>query len=86
MITMEYQQEIRTMSDPTPVRYRDAAGVWHQITVRRTPDGTFEVIDTAGEERRVIDTLAGYGDGPAQAYALARAYANQHHHPDTAAD
>ena len=74
------------MSDPTAVRYRDTAGIWHEIAVRPTPDGTFEVIDTAGDDRRVIDTLSGYGDGPEQAYALARAYANQHHDPDTGAE
>lgn len=69
------------MPNPTPVRYRDANGVWHTLTVARSDDGAFEVIDTAGKHREVIDVLAGYGDGPAQAEAVARAYAAEHHQP-----
>ena len=67
-----------------PIRYRDTAGVWHQLTVTRTEDGIFEVTDTnaADDRQLVIDTLAGYGDGPEQAQAVARAYAAQHHHAE----
>ena len=62
-----------------PARYRDADGVWHTLEVRQTPDGAWEVIDRAGEQTRVVDTLAGFGDGRPEAEALARDYAATHH-------
>lgn len=68
------------MRNPTvTARYRDATGVTHQLAVRKTPDGAWEVIDRAGEQARVIDTLAGFGDGRPEAEALAREYAAHHH-------
>ena len=70
------------MPNPTPARYRDADGVWHTLEVRQTADGAWEVIDRASEQTRVVDTLAGLGDGRPEAEALARDYAARHHHPE----
>ena len=65
------------MPKTSDARYRDPTGVWHELDVRQTPAGAWQIIDT-----RVIDTLDGIGDGPRQARAVARDYASQHHHPE----
>ena len=67
------------MPNPVPARYRDAAGIWHQLEVRDTSDGAWEVIDRAGEQTQVIDTLTGIGDGRPEAEAVARDYAAHQH-------
>ena len=61
------------MPNTTAARYRDADGVWHNLRVRHT-DGGWQVIDLAGEQERVIETLTGVGDGRPQADAIARDY------------
>ena len=61
------------MVSTTAARYRDADGVWHTLQVRNT-DGGWQVVDLAGEQERVIETLTGIGDGRQQADAIARDY------------
>jgi hypothetical protein len=62
--------------NPTPFPYRDHHGVIHQVLVRETPEGAWQVLDV-----RVIDTLAGIGEGRDAAEAIARDYVAEHHHP-----
>jgi hypothetical protein len=59
---------------PTPFGYRDNRGAVHQVLVRTTPEGAWQVLDV-----RVIDTLI--GDGRDAAEAIARDYVAEHHHP-----
>ena len=61
------------MPTKTAARYRDADGVWHTLQVRNTAGG-WQVVDLAGEQERVIETLTGVGDGRPQADAIARDY------------
>ena len=61
---------------PTSFGYRDATGARHQVLVRQTPEGAWQVLDIT-----VIETLTGIGEGRDAAEALARDYADQHDHP-----
>jgi hypothetical protein len=61
---------------PTPLGYRDATGARHQVLVRRSPEGAWQVLDLT-----VIETLTGVGEGREAAEAVAREYVAQHHHP-----
>jgi hypothetical protein len=54
--------------------YRDAAGARHELVVRETADGDWQVLDTCPDGARVIDTLARDQDGRPQAEAIARDY------------
>ena len=72
------------MPNAVPARYRDARGVWHTVEVRRSTEGQWEILDIAGHERRVVDVLLGYEEARAEAEAVARDYAAQHHHPEPA--
>ena len=58
----------------TPFTYRDATGVRHEIVVRKTPAGEWEVLDACAGATRLIETLDGSVDGEAQAQAIARDY------------
>jgi hypothetical protein len=65
------------MTGPEAVgSYHDADGAIHQLLVRETADGGWQVLDLdAGANRaRVIDTLDGDQDGRPQAQAIARDY------------
>ena len=66
------------MANPARFHYRDHTGMRHQLLVRQAPDGAWQVIDLV---IRVIDMLAGVGEGREAAEAIARDYAAQHHHP-----
>jgi len=59
-----------------PFGYRDATGTRHQVLVRCSPDGAWQVLDIV-----VIETLTGVGEGREAAEAVAREYVAQHHHP-----
>ncbi len=65
---------------PTPVtaRYRDAAGRWHNVVVRQTRDGHWQVLDIT-RLVSVVETLTGCEEGRPQADALARDYATNEH-------
>jgi hypothetical protein len=54
--------------------YVDVAGTAHEVSVRRTSDGHWEIVDADARQLRVIDTLVGFDDGRPQAEALARDY------------
>jgi hypothetical protein len=63
------------MTDPyAPLRYRDGEGARHEVLVRRTSAGDWQVLDSCARETCVVDTLDGREDGPEQARALARDY------------
>jgi hypothetical protein len=57
-------------------RYRDAAGARHELAVRKTADGDWQVLDldVEADTAHVVDTLAGDQDGRPQAEAVARDY------------
>ncbi len=65
---------------PTPVtaRYRDTAARWHNVVVRQTRDGHWQVLDIT-RLVRVVETLTGCEEGRPQAEALARDYATNSH-------
>jgi hypothetical protein len=58
----------------TALTYRDATGVMHEVVVRKTPTGDWEVIDARAGEELVIETLDGRLDGEVQAEAVAADY------------
>jgi len=58
----------------TALTYRDATGVVHEVVVRKTPAGNWEVLDSCAGGTRVIESLDGRVDGEAQAEAVARDY------------
>jgi hypothetical protein len=58
----------------TPHTYVDADGAGHEVLVRDTPVGDWQVLDTCAAETRVVETLDGREDGRPQAEALARDY------------
>ncbi len=65
---------------PTPVtaRYRDTAARWHNVVVRQTRDGHWQVLDIT-RLVSVVETLTGCEEGRPQAEALARDYATNEH-------
>ena len=67
------------MPNPVPARYRNAHGVWHDVRVHRAGEARWEVLDVAGNERRVVEVLLGDEQTRGEAEALARDYAAQHH-------
>ena len=61
------------------VSYADPNGIGHEVTVRRTATGDWQVLDTSPAETRIVETLDGRADGPEQAEAVARDYAETVH-------
>jgi hypothetical protein len=65
---------------PNPNRtsfgYQDATGAQHQVLVRQSAEGAWQVLDIT-----VIETLSGVGEGREAAEAIARDFAEQHDHP-----
>jgi hypothetical protein len=59
--------------------YADPDGIRHEVTVRRTAAGDWQVLDTSPVETRLVETLDGRADGPEQADAVARDYAENVH-------
>ena len=47
----------------------------HEVLVTRDPAGRWQVVDTAGSQVVVVETLTGHDDRLDQALALARDYA-----------
>jgi hypothetical protein len=68
----------------TSFSYRGANGVRHEIVVRRTAAGDWQVLDTCADETSVIESLDGLVDGEPQAEAVARDYAANRARPDAA--
>ena len=46
------------MKQPVVGSYRDADGARHELAVRETAEGDWQVLDTGADGVRVIDTLA----------------------------
>jgi hypothetical protein len=63
------------MPYPLTARYRARDGTDHLVSVRRSPEGRWRVLDTAADSATVVETLTGHDDRQAQAQALARDYA-----------
>jgi hypothetical protein len=63
------------MSYAVTARYRARDGTNHRVTVGRTPEGRWRVLDTAADMAIVVETLTGHDDRRAEAQALARDYA-----------
>jgi hypothetical protein len=69
-------------SHPLPAaRYRDADGTVHDIVVRRSPQGAWEILDTSPAHTHLVDSLSGFDDGRPEAEAVARDYASQQQRP-----
>jgi hypothetical protein len=67
---------------PVPAaRYRDADGTVHDLVVRRSPQGAWEILDTSPAHTQLVDSLSGFDDGRPQAEAIARDYASQQQRP-----
>jgi hypothetical protein len=63
------------MTDPNePFGYRDIDGRRHEVLVRATAEGDWQVLDVWGDHTTVVETLYGREDGPEQARAVARDY------------
>ena len=65
------------MSTPQESAGYERAGAWHEVLVTRDPAGRWQVIDTAGSQVMLVETLTGHDDRLHQAEALARDYADQ---------
>ena len=65
------------MPNPVPAHYRDAGGVWHEMIVRKAPDGAWQVLDVSARETKLIESLTGVGDGRPEAEAIAVEYARE---------
>ena len=55
--------------------FSDADGARHEVIVRQTPIGDWQVLDTSPAATTVVEMLDGRVDGRPQAEALARDYA-----------
>jgi hypothetical protein len=71
---MSELRERRTPAARVAARYV-AAFEWHEVLVRRDAAGRWQVLDYAGPETVVVETLTGHDDRLDQALALARDYA-----------
>ena len=65
------------MPNPVPAHYQDASGVQHDVIVRKTPDGAWQVVDVSGDETKLIDEVTGVGEGQPEAEAIAREYTRE---------
>jgi hypothetical protein len=65
------------MPNPVPAHYQDAGGVQHEVIVRKTPDGAWQVIDVSDDDTKLVDELTGIGEGQPEAQAIAREYTRE---------
>jgi hypothetical protein len=65
------------MPNPVPAHYQDAGGVQHEVIVRKTPDGAWQVVDVSDGETRLVDEVTGIGEGEPAAEAIARDYTRE---------
>ena len=56
-------------------RYHARDGTDHLVSVDRTPEGRWRVLDTVADRVTVVETLTGHDDRQAQARAVALDYA-----------
>ena len=62
------------MPNPVPARYQDASGAQHEVIVRKTPDGAWQVVDVSDGETKLVDEVTGISEGQPEAQAIAREY------------
>ena len=77
------------MPNTVTARYRAQDGDEHLVAVERTPEGRWRILDIAGDDTVVVETLTGHDDRLAQAEALAHDYAAEqdaYHHGQRADD
>ena len=65
------------MPNPDPAHYQDARGVHHDVVVRKTPGGGWQVVDISVAKTTVVETLTAVDDGRPEAEAIAREYARE---------
>ncbi len=58
----------------SPLGYADDDGVRHELLVRQTSGGEWQVLDTWRDGTRIVETLDGRVDGRPQAEAVAHDY------------
>ena len=63
------------MPFPITARFRAQAGTDHLVSIDRTPEGRWRVLDTVADTSIVVETLTGHDDRQAQARAVALDYA-----------
>jgi hypothetical protein len=63
------------MPYPITPRFRARDGTVHGVTVDRTPEGRWRVLNTAADQVIVVETLTGHDDRKPHAQALALDYA-----------
>ena len=63
------------MRDPVTARYRARDGTEHLVSVDRTSEGRWCVLDHDADRALVVETLTGHDDRRPQAQALALDYA-----------
>ena len=65
------------MPSPVTARYHASDGTEHLVSVARTAEGRWRVLDTAAGSAIIVETLTGHDDRQAQAHAIARDYAEE---------
>jgi len=65
------------MPHPVTGRYRARDGTDHLVSVDRTPEGRWRVLDTVAGHVIVVEMLTGHDDRQAQARAVALDYASE---------
>jgi len=63
------------MSSPREAARYSATSGWHEVLVDRDPGGRWQILDAAGSQLVVVETLTGHDDRLDQALALACDYA-----------
>jgi len=65
------------MPNPVPAHYQDASGVQHEVIVRKTPDGSWQVIDVSDDDTTLVEELTGIGNARSEAEAIAAEYTRE---------
>jgi hypothetical protein len=78
-------KEKKHMPNPDTAQYQDTRGVHHDVVVRKTPDGAWQVADISVAKTTIIETLTAAEDGGSEAEAIAREYLREIRSDQTAA-
>ncbi|MBV9194615.1 MAG: hypothetical protein JO168_10770 [Solirubrobacterales bacterium] len=65
------------MPNPVIAHYQDASGVRHDVVVRKTRAGAWQVADISVAKTTIIETLTGVDEGRPEAEAIAREYVRE---------
>jgi hypothetical protein len=76
-VSVDQSKEKKRMPNPDRAHYQDARGVHHDVIVRKTPGGGWQVVDISVANTTVIETLTAADDGRPEAEAIAREYARE---------